>query len=179
MSHATSLGTNKSAAGDRDLRSCVESLLVHEAHLLDEKRFEEWLALFDVDGMYWAPVDHQLTNPAEGLSHIAEDIVFLTARVRRLSEPTAYSEQPSPRMCRLVANIAIEGGSHGTGLVAIRSKLAVIEYRIRIDGEDESRTFAATVRHLLRPDDNSFKIVRKRVDLINSDAGFFGIGSPL
>jgi 3-phenylpropionate/cinnamic acid dioxygenase small subunit len=156
----------------------VNSFLINEAHLLDDKRFEEWLALFDVDGMYWAPVDPLLRDPTEGLSHIAEDIVFLTARVRRLSEPTAYSEQPSSRMCRLVANVAIEEMNRSAALIVVRSKLAVMEFRVRVDGEDESRTFAATVHHCLRPEGGRFRIVQKRVDLINSDAAFYGVATP-
>jgi 3-phenylpropionate/cinnamic acid dioxygenase small subunit len=165
-------------AEDWILHRQVQSFLIHEAHLLDDKRFEEWLALFDADGLYWAPVDPLLKDPAEGLSHIAEDIVFLTARVRRLSEPTAYSEQPPARMCRLVANVAIEESSRSAALIMVRSKLAAMEFRARVDGEDESRTFAATVHHCLRPEGGRFRIVQKRVDLINSDAAFYGIATP-
>jgi 3-phenylpropionate/cinnamic acid dioxygenase small subunit len=170
--------SNASGAEDWILHRQVQSFLIHEAHLLDDKRFEEWLALFDADGLYWAPVDPHLKDPTEGLSHVAEDIVFLTARVRRLSEPTAYSEQPSSRMCRLVANVTIEERTRSAPLIVVRSKLAVMEFRARIDGEDESRTFAATVHHRLRPEDSRFRIVQKRVDLINSDAAFFGIATP-
>jgi 3-phenylpropionate/cinnamic acid dioxygenase small subunit len=169
---------NATAVEDLILHRQVQSFLSNEAHLLDEKRFEEWLALFDADGMYWAPVDPILTDPALGLSHIAEDIVFLTARVRRLNEPTAYSEQPSSRMCRLVANVAIEDRNRSADRIVVRSKLAVMEFRARVDGEDESRTFAATVHHCLRSEGSCFRIVQKRVDLINSDAAFYGVATP-
>ena len=30
-------------------------LLYHEAALLDERRFDEWLALFTDDALYWVP----------------------------------------------------------------------------------------------------------------------------
>jgi 3-phenylpropionate/cinnamic acid dioxygenase small subunit len=178
MTPPESPAANATGVEDWILHRQVQSFLINEAHLLDDKRFEEWLTLFDTDGMYWAPVDPLLKNPAEGLSHIAEDIVFLTARVRRLSEPTAYSEQPPSRMCRLVANVAIEERNRSAALIMVRSKLAVMEFRARVDGEDESRTFAATVHHCLRPEGGRFRIVQKRVDLINSDAAFYGVATP-
>jgi 3-phenylpropionate/cinnamic acid dioxygenase small subunit len=179
VSESPTISATPGIARDETLRSRVEGLLIHEANLLDERRYEDWLALFDPDALYWAPVNPLVGSPAEGLSHVAEDLVFLTARVRRLTEPTAYSEQPIPRMCRMVGNLAIEADGAPDGLVTVRSKLLVHEYRVRTGGEDEARSFAATVRHLLRAQGQCFKIVRKRVDLINSDAGFFGTASPL
>ena len=37
-----------------DQESC-ERFLLHEARLLDEARFDDWLALFTPDGWYWVP----------------------------------------------------------------------------------------------------------------------------
>jgi len=31
-------------------------LVAHEARLLDERRHDEWLALFTEDGRYWVPL---------------------------------------------------------------------------------------------------------------------------
>ena len=36
--------------GEREL----QAFIYHEARLLDERRFDEWLALFTPDGRYWA-----------------------------------------------------------------------------------------------------------------------------
>src|SRR5262249_50847346 len=38
-------------------RQQAEDFLYHEARLLDERRFEEWLELFTADGLYWLPMD--------------------------------------------------------------------------------------------------------------------------
>ena len=37
-----------------DVAAC-ERFLIHEARLLDEARFDEWLALFTADAWYWVP----------------------------------------------------------------------------------------------------------------------------
>ena len=34
----------------------VQQFLYREAHLLDQRRFDEWLALFTTDVRYWMPV---------------------------------------------------------------------------------------------------------------------------
>ena len=35
------------------LQGEVQAFLTREAELLDERRFEEWVKLFDNDGIYW------------------------------------------------------------------------------------------------------------------------------
>jgi 3-phenylpropionate/cinnamic acid dioxygenase small subunit len=42
------------AAKPLDVQAC-EQFLLHEARLLDEGRFDEWLALFTPDASYWVP----------------------------------------------------------------------------------------------------------------------------
>ena len=46
-----------------DVYRC-EQFLVHEARLLDEARFDEWLALFTADGWYWVPSEPEPGQPA-------------------------------------------------------------------------------------------------------------------
>ena len=36
-------------------RRVVQLFLIHEAQLLDERRFRDWMALFTEDGTYWVP----------------------------------------------------------------------------------------------------------------------------
>ena len=42
-------------ASRTELRLEVEDFLYHEARLLDERRFHEWLDLFTEDVVYWMP----------------------------------------------------------------------------------------------------------------------------
>jgi benzoate/toluate 1,2-dioxygenase beta subunit len=41
-------------AAQLDLAQC-EAFLIHEARLLDEAQFDQWLALFTPDARYWVP----------------------------------------------------------------------------------------------------------------------------
>jgi hypothetical protein len=55
-----------------DLNRC-ERFLQHEARLLDEGQFDEWLALFTADGSYWVPSEPDQDNPHETVSLIYDD----------------------------------------------------------------------------------------------------------
>src|SRR5512144_163080 len=72
--------------------------IAHEARLLDERRYDEWLALFADDGRYWVPL--QGAAQAEGAPHNAladEDTLLLRLRVERLKSPRAHSQHPASR----------------------------------------------------------------------------------
>ena len=56
-----------------EAQRAVEQFLFHEARLLDERRFDQWLALWDEDGRYWVPRFHGQTNPFEQISLFWED----------------------------------------------------------------------------------------------------------
>ena len=66
-----------------DLPGC-ERFLLQEARLLDEARFDDWLALFTADAWYWVPSEPDQADPAETVSLIYDDRRLLETRVRRL-----------------------------------------------------------------------------------------------
>ncbi len=75
-------------------RVAVEQLLYEEARLLDERRFDEWLALFADDGLYWVPADPAQASPQDGLSLFYERKPLLSIRVARLQEPRLHADRP-------------------------------------------------------------------------------------
>ena len=82
-----------------DLKSC-EQFLLREARLLDEARFDDWLALFTPDGWYWVPSEPEQGNPHDTVSLIYDDRRLLETRVRRLASPRIYSQEPRSRTSR-------------------------------------------------------------------------------
>jgi 3-phenylpropionate/cinnamic acid dioxygenase small subunit len=48
-------------------QSELEQFLIHEARLLDERRFREWMELFADDGTYWVPAVPEQKSPSSGL----------------------------------------------------------------------------------------------------------------
>ena len=153
-----------------DLRRC-EHFLLHEMRLLDEAKFDDWLALFTEDGWYWVPSEPGQADPHETVSLIYDDRRLLETRVRRLASPRMYSQEPRSRTSRIVANVTMEETDGHAATV--RSKFLMIEYR-----RGEQRLFAGTAWHRLVQADGAIRIAWKRVDLVNCDAPLDGITQP-
>jgi benzoate/toluate 1,2-dioxygenase beta subunit len=153
-----------------DLRRC-EQFLLHEARLLDEGRFEEWLALFTPQAWYWVPSEPDQADPVETVSLIYDDRRLLETRVRRLASPRMYSQEPRSRTSRIVSNVTLE--DNGGNSCIVRSKFMTIEYR-----RDQQRLFGGTVLHGLVHTDGRIMIAWKRVDLVNCEAPLEGITVP-
>src|SRR5690606_16138322 len=86
----------------------IESFLVHEARLLDERRYEDWLALFTEEAWYWVPLEEGQADPKETVSLIYDDRRLLETRVRRLAQSTLHAQEPKSRTSRIVTNVSIE-----------------------------------------------------------------------
>ena len=157
-------------AGPLDIHRC-EQFLLHEARLLDEAKFDDWLSLFTADGWYWVPSEPDQDNPHDTVSLIYDDRRLLETRVRRLASPRMYSQEPRSRCSRMVGNVTIEDSdSAGT---TVRSKFLMIEYRRSVQ-----RLFAGTALHRLVLADGGIRIAWKRVNLIDCDAPLDGITQP-
>ena len=87
----------------------VTELLVEEAHLLDEWRLEEWLALFTEDATYVVPgTGDPDADPKSALVLIDDDRERLGWRVKRLLGGHAHREFPWSRTRRIVSNVRVE-----------------------------------------------------------------------
>ena len=157
-------------AASLDLNRCT-LFLEHEARLLDESKFDEWLALFTADAWYWVPSEPGQDNPHDTVSLIYDDRRLLETRVRRLASPRMYSQEPRSRTSRIVANATIEDAEGRAATV--RSKFVMIEYR-----REQQRLFTGTAWHRLVQLDGAIRIAWKRVDLVNCDAPLDGITQP-
>jgi 3-phenylpropionate/cinnamic acid dioxygenase small subunit len=153
-----------------DARRC-EQFLLHEARLLDEGKFDDWLALFAPDAWYWVPSEPGQPDPVETISLIYDDRRLLETRVRRLASPRMYSQEPRSRTSRIVTNVTIDEA--GKDACTVRSKFMMIEYR-----REQQRLFGGTTLHRLAQTDGRIMIAWKRVDLVNCDAPLDGITIP-
>ena len=153
-----------------DVHRC-EQFLMHEMRLLDESKFDDWLALFTADGWYWVPSEPDQDNPHDTVSLMYDDRRLLETRIRRLASPRMYSQEPRSRCSRIVDNVTIED-QDATG-TTVRSKFVMIEYR-----RETQRLFAGTAFHRLVQVDGGIRIAWKRVDLVNCDAPLDGLTQP-
>jgi 3-phenylpropionate/cinnamic acid dioxygenase small subunit len=159
-------------AGKRlDVHTCEQFLLL-EARLLDEARFDEWLALFTPKASYWVPSEPGQADPLETVSLIYDDRRLLETRVRRLASPRIYSQEPRSRTSRIVTNVTIEDDADAATTL-VRSKFVLIEFR-----RNEQRLFGGTSFHRLTVIGGDVRIASKRVDLVNCDAPLDGIVVP-
>ena len=154
-----------------DIDDCAV-FLIHEARLLDESRFDEWLALFTPDAHYWVPSEPGQQSPHDTVSLMCDDRRLLETRVRRLADPRIYSQEPRSRTSRIVTNLSLEPGRHDSG-TTVRSKFVLVEYR-----RETQRLFAGTYTHHLVGNAGAIRIANKRIDLINCDAPLDGLVVP-
>lgn len=145
----------------------VEQFLYRQAEYLDEKRWEDFIALFADDGMYWMPAASEQTT-GEGVPSIFyEDRNLMTVRMKRVTHPHAWSQSPMWGTSHLVSNVAIEREDPRTGVITVRSRFHMMEFR-----RDASRHFAGTYRHQLVRENGSYRIKLQRVDMVNGQGPY-------
>jgi 3-phenylpropionate/cinnamic acid dioxygenase small subunit len=142
--------------------SDIAKFLFREAVLMDEHRYEEWLALWTGDGVYWIPCAHEDADPLRHVSIIYDNRAKLGDRVARLQSGGVLAQDPKPRMRRVISNIEIARASDTEATVA--SNFVLIQAR----GADQTIWCGRSI-HTLREQDGGIKIARKKVLLVNSE----------
>ena len=147
-----------------------------EAMLLDERRFDEWLALLTDDVRYQIPtrrnrtpddsadfgtwaIAAELSSDAD-LPFVDDDLASLRSRVDRLRTGTAWAEWPPSRTTRVVG-LPLVTGRPGGDEVDVRSPFVVHKDR----GESESSLLAGFRRDRLRRHAGSWSLARRVVVL--------------
>jgi 3-phenylpropionate/cinnamic acid dioxygenase small subunit len=162
------------AATDGMSRATLEDFIVHEARLLDGRRFRDWMALFADDGTYWVPAVPDQMSPFDQASLFYDDRELMKTRIERLEHPRIHVQTPPSRTAHLIGNVVVEEADGDNGEVVVGSTLIMVEYR-----DDAQRVFAGRQRHRLRRDGDGLRIVQKRVDLINCDGAFEAMAVPI
>jgi benzoate/toluate 1,2-dioxygenase beta subunit len=144
----------------------VERFLYRQAEILDEKRWDEWLALFTPDSHYWMPAEESQKDGAGVPNIFWEDLDLMKMRIRRNAHPRAHSQAPQNRLCHVVSNVIVESEAANGDIVA-RSRFHCAEYlRYQV------RNFTGKYRHLLRKTPDGYRIALQRVDLVNREGPF-------
>ena len=116
-----------------------------EARLLDDKRYEEWNALFTDDALYWVPLVPDQEDGLNHTSHLYEDKLLRDLRIERLKSPRAFSQQPPSRSHHLLQTPTVERVRRGRQ--PLRRAHRVPLHRVA------GRRAAVLRRHLLPPPD--------------------------
>lgn len=155
-------------------RAVFEEFLIEEARLLDARRFRDWMGLFAEDGTYWVPAVPDQTSPLDQASLFYDDRDLMKTRIERLEHPRIHVQTPPSRTAHIVGNVVVDDADPAKGEFIVGSTFIMVEYR-----DDAQRLFAGRQRHRLRRHGDSFRIVEKRVDLINCDGAFEAMAVPI
>lgn len=149
--------------GDTELCSRLEDFLYREARLLDDRRFDDWLALFADTATYWVPCNRNDLDPTREVSLIYDDRKVLGERVWRIQSGQAYAQSPPSVTRRIVGNVELLEARDQ--LLVVSSNFIVAEIR-----HDQQRIYAGRYEHHLTPTEEAWLILRKKVELVNNAA---------
>lgn len=150
-------------------RAEAEDLFYREAALLDEWRLEEWLAMLTDDATYSVPPnDRPDADPANTLFTLADDIVRIRERIKRLMSPECHAEYPHSRTRRLITNVRVLEASGDTATVAAN----FICHRFR--RYERQREYVGYYRYVLKRMGSELRIKDRRVVLDAHELGSLG-----
>ena len=140
----------------------IQNFLFHEANLLDERQWDNWLDLYLENAEYWVPYKWDQQSPTDHVSLFYEDFTLLRMRIDRLKNELSPTETPPSRTNHHITNVTILD-DRAESLTA-KAYLIFVEYR-----RNEQRWFSARVTWNLKILEGAIRISAKRVDLLNSD----------
>jgi 3-phenylpropionate/cinnamic acid dioxygenase small subunit len=153
------------------LKQEIEDFLYREADLLDERRYEEWLALLAEDVRYWMPMrrnvkvdnrEREFTREGLDISWFDEGKETLTRRVRQIQTGIHWAEEPVSRISHLISNIQLVEVTPSVAEpaeVSVRCRFLV--YRNRV--ETETDILVGKREDLLRRGEGGWKIARRKI----------------
>ena len=145
------------------LLAAAEAFISLEADMLDHAEYDDWLDLWTDDGLYIVPIDADATDFANTLNYAHDDSTMRRQRVTRLRSGEAVSTTPPPRVLRSVSRLRLLGEQ--ADLVSVRCAQMLDEFN-----KGRQVHYAADVSYELKRSADSFRIRRKIVRLVNSEA---------
>jgi len=164
---------DSSARLSPEAMAAIAALVLEEARLLDEARYEDWLALYADDAYYWAPHRPEQTDPLNEISIFYDDRMLMEARVRRLTDGKGHAVSPPIATVRVVSGTTLDSTADGGKEAVVQSKFVMLEHRL-----GEQRTYGGTAHHCLRRSGSGWRIAWKRVDLVNAEGILETISVP-
>ena len=144
-------------------RDRFRRLLEREARLLDQLRYDDWLALYAGECIYWVPSTPQAGDPRREISVMFDDRRRIEDRVYRLRTGFAWSQAPVSRTVRLITNVEVFTTTHDD-VRMLRSNFLISEF-----WDNEARVLTGWTGHRVVRDGAGWKIKAKQVNLIDCD----------
>jgi len=151
------------AVADPAAREAFRMLLEREARLLDQLRYEDWLALYTAECIYWVPSTPNAGDPRREIAVMFDDRRRLEDRIYRLRTGFAWSQAPASRTVRLITNVEAFATARDD-VRMLRSNFLISEF-----WGDETRVLTGWAGHRVVRDGQGWKIQAKQVNLIDCD----------
>jgi 3-phenylpropionate/cinnamic acid dioxygenase small subunit len=149
--------------GDPPLRDLLRGLLEREARLLDQLRFDEWLALYTPECLYWVPTTPEGGDPRREVAISFDDRRRMEDRIFRLRTGYAWSQAPKSRTVRMISNVEVFA-TGGEAVRMVRSNFLISEFRV-----DGTRYLSGWCGHRLVRQGGQWLIAVRQVNLIDCD----------
>jgi 3-phenylpropionate/cinnamic acid dioxygenase small subunit len=151
----------------------IEEFLYQEAELLDERRYEDWLALLADDIRYWMPMrrnvkldehEREFTRADHDINWFDEGKETLERRVKQIMTGIHWAEEPVSRISHMISNVQLrEIRPTPTAPTEVLVKCRFLIYRNRV--ETETDFLVGKREDLLRRADAGWQIARRRIVL--------------
>jgi len=149
--------------GDPAVRDGFRALIEREARLLDELRFDEWLALYAPECVYWVPASPAGGDPRREVAISFDDRRRMEDRIYRLRTGYAWSQAPKSRTVRIISNVEVFDAGRDEARM-VRSNLLISEFR-----PDGIRFLSGWCGHRFVEQDGRWLIAVRQVNLIDCD----------
>jgi 3-phenylpropionate/cinnamic acid dioxygenase small subunit len=148
---------------DPAVRDAFRALVEREARLLDQLRYEEWLALFARECIYWIPATPNAGDPRREVAVTFDDRRRLEDRIFRLRTGFAWSQAPASRTVRLVTNVEVFATDRDETRM-VRANFLISEF-----WGDETRLLSGWSGYRVVASDGRWAIAAKQVNLLECD----------
>ena len=155
------------------LKQEIEDFLYYESDLLDERHYDEWLALLAEDVRYWMPMrrnvklddrEREFTREGRDISWFDEGKETLTRRVRQIQTGIHWAEEPVSRISHLVSNVQLlEAAPSAVDPREVTTKCRFLVYRNRV--ETETDLLVGKREDTLRREGGGWRIARRKIIL--------------
>jgi len=165
----TALAMDLAAASTPDLAALelatlqqrVAQFLYLEARLADTHDYDGWEALWTDDAIYWVPANGEDIDPEMQMSVLYDNRSRIGVRIRQLKTGRRHTQTPRSELARLISNIEITDVRADE--VDVRANVLIYEDNLRGD-----TLWAARNSYRLRMVEGAFRLVRKKIALVNN-----------
>nr|GAJ37977.1 benzoate 1,2-dioxygenase beta subunit [Bradyrhizobium sp. DOA9] len=155
------------STADAETHQIASVVLFREARLLDNGEWNDWVAMYQEDALYWLPAwlnEYETTrDPSTEASLVYHDKRrCLEERIARIESRKSITALPLPRTVHQISNL--EASRTASDEIMCRSVFSVCVYDPRV-GKEQVRH--GRYEHTLRLTGDEWKIARKIITLAN------------